>query len=205
MTACPWCGTNYETFRPKCRNCGASLPLPPKPTGEPGLDLPAPPPAPRDVPRGYLWRRLLTDAGSIVGGVLAIIGGVFMPLGLALLLPSETRVVGLVFTLVGLPLLGAGAGLLAWRYRGARQRVDVLRLGVPVLGEISDVYENVSVMVNGRFPWTIAYRFRVDGREHEGQVTSLRQPGEQQQPGKPVYVLYLAGSPEKNAIYPGTV
>jgi hypothetical protein len=199
MITCPWCGTHYAKFQPNCKNCGGSLPHPPSP--EAGA-LPAPPPPPRQVPRGYARRILFTQGGGIVGLVFAILGAVFFPLGVGLSLAVVTLFVGLPFLILGLAFLGVGLGLLAWRYRRAQATVEVLRDGHAVLGEIAQVYENLHVQVNGRFPWTIGYRFEVHGHGYAGRVTTLSRPGLGEQPGKPVYVLYAAGDPEQNTIYP---
>ncbi len=76
MITCPWCGTNYETFRNNCKNCGGPLP----PSREeaavhpPIPDIPEPPPAPRDFKNSFLWRQLLSDGWAIGAGILGLIG-----------------------------------------------------------------------------------------------------------------------------------
>lgn len=199
MITCPWCGTGYTSFQPNCHNCGGSLPLPS--TAE-AAGLLAPPPPPRRVPRGYARRLLFTEAWGIVGLVLGILGVVFFPLGLALSLAVVTLFVGVPFLLLGLAFLGGGAGMLAWRYRRVQRTMEVLQTGQAALGEIVQIYENLHVQVNGRFPWTIAYRFSVQGRDYDGRVTTLSRPGPDDQPGRPVYVLYEAGDPPVNTLYP---
>lgn len=203
MVTCPWCGTSYAKFQPNCSNCGGSLP-PIADTAE-GLvvgSLQAPPAAPRSLPRYYILRILFTDSAGIVGFILGFIGTIFFIVGAALIIGVVTAFIGLIFAaLGGLFLLGGGI-LLTLRLQNAQQTVSVLRGGEAVLGEITDVYENIHVQVNGRFPWTILYRFKLDGREYANKVTTLSRPGWQQQPGKTVYVLYMPDQPEVNTIYP---
>lgn len=203
MITCPWCGTNYTTFRSNCSNCGGSLPLPaaqaPAPVAE---ALPVPPPPPRSVPNNVAWRILSADGWAITAMVFVLLGAIFGLVGLALTISIVAIFVGLPFTGLGLLFLAAGVPIFVWRYSDARQTVDVLLAGQSVLGEILNVQQNYHVRVNNRFPWTILYRFVVDGRSYEGKVTTLSTPDLGQQPGKPVYVLYLRDDPEQNTLYP---
>lgn len=203
MITCPWCGTNYTTFQSNCDNCGGSLSLParisPIPSGE---NLPAPPPAPRNVPRNYARRILFTDGWAIVAGIFSLLGVIFGLVGAVLTVPVVTVFVGLPFVGLGVLFLAAGIPVLFWRYRNAQGTVDVLKVGEAALGEVVSVYQNYHVRVNGRYPWTIVYRFEVNGRGYEGKVTTLSRPDLKQQPGKPVYALYLRNNPEQNTIYP---
>jgi hypothetical protein len=204
MITCPYCGTSYAVFQANCRNCGGSLPIPPHvalATAEDALP-PAPPPAPRTVPRHYVWRVLFTDSAGLVGSILGGIGAVFTLVGAGLTAAVITAFVGIPFLVLGLVFLAVGASILAMRYKGAQQTVYILQLGESALGRIVDVAENVHVQVNGRFPWTITYAFQVGGVAYEGKVTTLSAPSVRQQPGKPVYVLYLPEDPTRNAVYP---
>ena len=203
LITCPWCGTNYQAFQAACNNCGGSLPLPvERPAGSPKTGIAVPPPPPRDVPRNYAWRILLTDGWAIVGGTFLIIGAVFFVLGIGLTLGIVTALVGLPFAGLGLSFLVGGGGLMIWRYEQARQTVEVLKDGEAVLGEIVGVHQNLHVRVNGRNPWTVAYRYDVQGRTYGGKVTTLSRPDLGQQPGTGVYVLYSATEPEESTTYP---
>ena len=203
MVTCPWCGTSYEEFQPTCSKCGGSLPLPTKKAPETVMKhLRVPPPAPRELPRNYVWRILGTDAPAIVGGILGFIGLIFVLVGVPLILALAAVFVGLPFAMLGFVFLAVGVILLVWRYREAQATVEVLREGEPILGTIERVYQNFKVQVNGRNPWTIAYRFDALGKSREGRVTTLSQPSLSQEPGKPVYVLIEPGNPARNTIYP---
>jgi hypothetical protein len=200
MIACPWCGTNYTTFRSNCRNCGGPLPPPAEETAAPPpfSDVLEPPPAPRDFKNSFAWRKLLSDGWAIAAGVFALIGSIFTLIGIPLILV----VVGIVFVPLGLLFLSAGIPILIWRYQKAQQMLNVLRMGEPVLGAIVDITENIAVEVNGRHPWTITYGFEVNGQKYEGRTTTLRPVGFTHQVGQPVYVLYLPDDPTQNTIYP---
>lgn len=203
MITCPWCGTSYLSFQSNCTNCGGSLPLPAeKPVEAPEERITVPPPAPRDVPGNYAWRLLFTDGWGITGFVFALLGVIFTPLGIALTAPIITAFVGIPFAGLGILFLGGGAALLVWRYREAKNTVEVLRTGKAVQGVIEQVHQNFHVQVNGRYPWTISYSFKANGSDYRGKVTTLSQPDLGQRPGKGVYVLYRAEEPEHNTIYP---
>ncbi len=203
MITCPWCGTNYVAFQPNCGNCGGALPLPPEMAAPeaPG-QIAAPPPPPREMPRYHAWRLLATDGGAIAGGILLLLGGIFAVLGLALTIAAVTAFVGIPFGVLGVILLLVGGALVWTRYRAAAQVVDILRTGDAALGVVTHATESYHVQINGRFPWTIGYRFQAQGRAYEGQVTTLSRPEVDRQPGKPVYVLYRRDNPTQNTIYP---
>lgn len=203
MITCPWCGTNYTEFQSNCKNCGGSLPLPveniPTPTTEPLLSPPLPP---RVIPRNIIWRILLIDGWAITGLVFLILGIVFGIVGFALTITVVAIFVGLPFTVLGFVFLGSAIGLLIWRYQIAEKTLNILKNGSASLGKIADVYQNFYVQVNGRYPWTIEFNYDVDGKTYDGKVTTLSRPDLSQQPGRPVYVLYLLDDPAQNTIYP---
>jgi hypothetical protein len=200
MINCPWCGTNYATFRSNCKNCGGPLPLQAQEADVPSStpDIPQPPPAPRDFKNSFVWRNLMSDGWSIVAAIFAFIGATFALIGIPLMLV----VVGFVFVPLGLIFLGLGIPVLIWRYTKTQQTLNVLRMGEPVLGTIVDIHENVAVEVNGRHPWTITYGFVVNGDEYEGKTTTLRPVGFTHQVAQSTYVLYLPDDPAQNTIYP---
>jgi len=199
MITCPWCGTNYVEFQNNCKNCGGPLPPPPKESdAPPAAGIPEPPPAPRAFKSSFVWRKLGSDGGAIVGGVFLLVGVIFTSVGI----PLALMIVGIPFLILGLVFLGVGIPLLIWRYNKAQQTLNVLRVGVPVLGNIVDVTQNYSVTVNNRHPWTITYNFQVDNQEIEGKTTTLRPVGFTHRPGQSTYVLYLEGDPTQNTIYP---
>ena len=207
MVTCAWCGTHYNQFQSNCKNCGATLPLPEavREAEQRGLAAgpgPAPPPAPRSVPRNYLSRQLLTDGGAIAGGVLALIGSIFTVVGGVLTVVVVTAFVGIPFLLLGVLMGAAGAGLLYWRYKWVRTRMDVLESGRAAEGEITNVFENRSVEVNGRHPWVVAYTFRTSSGQFDGQASTLSRLPPHLQPGARVHVLFNHLRPAENVLYP---
>jgi hypothetical protein len=143
-----------------------------------------------------------SDGLAVVGFIFALLGAVFTLVGAGLTLGVITALVGIPFLALGLIFLGAGTTLGLARYRAAQRIVGVLRMGVPAAGQIGRVEENLAVRVNQRHPWTIAYQFRVDGREFQGSVTTLNVPLAELQPGQPACVLYLPQAPQHNVLYP---
>ena len=204
MITCPWCGTNYLTFQPNCKNCGgplqpASSEIPP---ADPSEALHAPPLAPRPISDRYAWRLLFSDGWWIAALVFGIIGVVFSLVGAGLSLGRITAFIGIPFLILGLGFLGAAAWVFLWRYQKARKIVSVLREGDATRGQIVEVRQDYSVRVNGRSPWVIRYQFQANGQAYESTVRTFNQPGEQLQAGKAAYVLYLPSAPNWSSIYP---
>jgi membrane protein implicated in regulation of membrane protease activity len=159
-----------------------------------------PPPAPREIADSYARRLLMADGWAVGSMIIAMIGGIFAFVGIILTFGIITAFVGIPFTIFGGIALGLGLASLSKRHRHARQVVEVLRNGEPVEGRIESVEENTMVRINGRHPWAIRYRFRLDGIDYEGSVSTQNPPS--LQPGGPACVLYLPGRPEFHALYP---
>jgi hypothetical protein len=203
MITCPWCGTSYTSFQPNCDNCGGSLPLPPEMVSTSSAkSLVAPPPPPRDVPRQAVLHILGSDGWAIGGLIFSLLGLVFAVVGIPLTISVVAAMVGLPFSGLGLLFLGGGIAALVWRYRIADMTVQVLREGEAIVGEIVSVTQNYHVQVNGRYPWTVEYDYEVDGELYGGKVTTLNAPDLSQQPGSPVYVLFMRDDPGQSTIYP---
>lgn len=201
MVTCPWCGTSYMVFQSNCSQCGGPIHPPEVIEAAGGTPL-APPAAPRPISDSYAFKLMTSDGWSIAALVFLPLGIVFALVGFGLTVAIITAFVGLPFLLLGLLFLGAGGGVLIWRYRISQQQVQVLKWGEATLGCVSDVQENLSVEVNGRHPWTIAYQYQVNRQSYTGKVTTLNQLRNQLQPGRPVYVLYLRDKPVLSSLYP---
>jgi hypothetical protein len=204
MNICPWCGTNYLTFRSNCKNCGGPLQLASEDGASPAAveAVPAPPPAPRPISGKYAWKLLLTDVWGIVAFVFGLVGIILSFVGAGLTLGIVTAFVGIPLLLVGLVLLVAGAAVGAWRYSHASQVVNVLRVGESARGQIVDVQKDYTVRVNRQHPSVIQYQFRVDGQDYEGKVRTLNPVGERLQAGEKAWILYLPEAPQWNSLYP---
>ncbi len=202
MVTCPWCGTNYLAFQSNCTNCGGPL----QAVGENtpvSFETPSTPPlAPRPISDRYVWRLLASDGWWIAALVLGILGLVVSLVGSGLTAAVITAFVGIPFLIMGVPLLVIGGWVFLWRYQKAHKTVEVLLEGEATRGQILETQENYSVTVNGRHPWVIRYQFRANGEEHQGTVTTLNQPGQQLQAGKPVSVLFLPSAPQWSSVYP---
>lgn len=203
MITCPWCGTNYTSFQANCDNCGGSLPLPPEMGPAPSTpSLSAPPPPPRNVPHRAVWRILFSDGWSTSALVSAVLGFVFTAGGLHLTISEVAALDGLRFAGLGLLFLCGGLAVLVWRCRVCARTIEVLREGEATLGEIVGVVQSHQVRVDGRYPWTVEYDYEVDGDHYSGKVSTLSMPDLSQQPGSPVYVLFMRDDPAQSTIYP---
>ncbi len=203
MIICPWCGTAYVTFQSNCRNCGGPLLAADESShSSPNEDIPIPPSAPRPISPSYVWRLTFTSGRGIAGLVLGLLGLVFTMVGAGLTLGIITAIVGIPFLFLGLLLLAAGAILLFLQYQQAQNVVSAIRDGEAARGQVLDVQQNYYTRINGRYPWIVRYQFQANGQTHEGRVSTLNPPGERLQAGKPVYILYLPGSPQWSSIYP---
>ncbi len=194
---CPWCGQRNPADALECRACGGPLPVP---GSDPG---PEPPPPPRQLPKGYKTRVLWKNAPiNAIGLVFFTIGAVF-----ACLFP----VIGLASGLVPLLCIGGGLGGLfvvlggGMLYSGIRTGLGKIRpyeIGRAALGEITEIYRDTSVDVNGRNPWAVRYQFEAEGQVYEGRATTWKYAPKLHQSGDRVHVLYLPDDPEQNALYP---
>ncbi len=204
MIICPWCGTNYLTFQPNCKNCGGPLQVVDEEIISSGSteNLQTPPLAPRPISDRYVWRLLSSDGWWIAALVFGILGVVFSLVGAGLTIGRIAAFVGIPFLFVGVGLLGTGGWVVIWRYQEARKVVNVLREGEATRGQIVEIHKDYSVRVNGRNPWAIRYQFQANGQDYEGRVTTFNQPEQQLQAGKAVYVLYLPMAPKWSSIYP---
>ena len=194
---CPWCGQRNLADSLECRKCGGPLPV------KAGAPLgAAPPPPPRALPKGYKKRMLWKDSpltliGSIFTALGAIMGCIFSIIALA---------AGVIFMLIGsfigfLFLVIGGIAL----YTGIQQGLSKIRpyeMGHSAIGEITEIYQDTTITVNGRHPWAVLYRFEIGGIPYEGKARTWNYAPKLKSVGDKVYVLYLSESPDKNALYP---
>jgi hypothetical protein len=113
-----------------------------------------------------------------------------------------TVFVGLPFLIIGLVFLGLAILLLVSRYQRARRSAEILVNGQAALGRIVDLVQNYNVRINNKHPWNIKYTFRAYEVDFDGQLTTLKTPGSNIQPGSMIYVLYDIENPEENILYP---
>jgi hypothetical protein len=204
MIICPWCGTTHLTFQPNCMNCGGPL----QAFEDTSLsaasteNIPIPPPAPRLISKNYIWRLISTDGRSIAACVFGLLGVIFSLVGAGLTIGIITAFIGIPFLLLGLAFIGIGGGILTWRYQEMQKMVNVIRIGEATNGIITEIQENYSVKVNGRYPWVIRYQFQVNGQNYKGKVSTLNPVGKGLQAGETVCILYSPTDPQWNSIYP---
>jgi hypothetical protein len=145
----------------------------------------------------------LADAWAIAAGIFVLLGAIFAPVGAGLTVPIVTAFVGIPFLGLGLLFLVLGGSTLFWRYANAQQTIEILRTGTATLGELVSVQQNRAMRINGRSPWRIVYRYRVNGRQYEGTLHTLKEPDAGQQPGNAGHVLVMQEDPRRSTLYPG--
>jgi hypothetical protein len=194
---CPWCGQRNPADALECRKCGGPLPVP-------GIDPgPEPPLPPRTLPKGYKSRMYWKNSPmNTIGLIFAIIG-----VSIGCLFP----VIGLVSGLLLFACIGGGMGLLfggiggAMLYSGvktARGKLRPYEFGIAAPGEITDIYHDTTVEVNGRNPWAVQYIFEANGEAYEGKTVTWKYAPKLQKVGNYVWVLYMPDDPEQNVLYP---
>lgn len=218
MITCPWCNTSYLSFQSNCTNCGGPLPLPQAPKPEaPGVgaaapdlvELPEPPPAPRQFADSYIWKLLFVKPQNLIFSILAIVfvttGGPLLLTGVGMACLGGILIVpliiGVVFVIISLPMTVGGAWLGKRAYDDAKQTLHLLRHGEKALGEIVSVEPNHNVTVNGRHPYNIGYRFQVNGVPYEGVHSSLNTQAPRLRVGQAAYIIYLPEAPKYNLLY----
>jgi hypothetical protein len=149
-----------------------------------------------------MWRLLSVEGWSITATVFLILGATFTLTGAGLTLFIVTAFVGLPFLGFGLLFLIVSLPILRWRYNNAKQKLRVFQMGQPILGEVTGIHKNLFVRVGPRNPWVIHYRFQTNGRDYEGQVSTLNREAAKYQLKQPVYLLYLPEDPQQNTFYP---
>ena len=195
---CPWCEQrNYESAL-ECHKCGGPLPAP---VGEdPGLPPPLPP---RQLPKGYKQRMLITNVPTnLIGAIFLLVG-----LPIALIFPIVGAATSQwLFLVLGCGLGGLftvlGGGLLVFGIRHGISKIRPYELGQAVIGEVTDIYRDTSIIVNGRNPWQIVYEFDAGGLPYEGKALTWKNAPRTQAVGNRIFVLYMVDDPSQNVLYP---
>lgn len=181
-TTCGWCQTQVPppVTVTNCPNCGGTLPQPPGPDRGP-----APPAAPRPIPRTF-EHKLKYGALFWFGSAVAVIG---------LMMSVSTLGFSLIFT-------GVGGLMVKQSWTAATNRIAALKDGATGEGEITFVGYDESLTVNGKHPYLIRYRWEHDGRYRQGQKTTWDEAALDHFPGEPLWVVYLPEDTRKSAIWP---
>ena len=197
FVSCSFCDTQYLEYQPTCRNCGGPLPV--KPGSGPGAQ---PPPAPRELPPGYMKKKVWLRPTVLVGAIFALVGLPFL-----VIFPIVGFSTGMwLFIIIGGGLGGlftfGGATLFFKGYSAAKKRVAAYIHGTATMGTISNVAQNYNVRINGRSPWNVTYQFQAEGGKFQGVASSLDDSAGQREVGQQVHVLYMPRRPRINTIYP---
>ena len=107
-----------------------------------------------------------------VGILFAGIGAVFTGIGI-LLLPARGPIF-LIFTLAGLLIFAAGAGVLVYLAAHIRRRAQLLAEGICITADITDVAMYTRFRLNGRCPLVICCQAQ---NPEDGRVYVFRSEG----------------------------
>ena len=172
---------------------------PPEPT-DPG---PLPPPGPRELPKGYARKLMLS------GNPMGIVGLIFLGVGLLILaiFPTVGIFTGLwlfllIGGLLGLIFAGLGGTFSAIVYRNGMRKIRPYKDGVLAEGEVLTVRKDFTTTVNGRNPYIVEYFFRRDGQPFEGRCTTWSNLAIDLEKGHPLHILYLVEDPNQSVVYP---
>ncbi len=164
-------------------------PLPGHELGDP------PPPVPRELPRGFALRTLLT------GNFAVLIGGVLGAFTSLITYACVKQRVWAAVAFMGLFALGGWS--VFWKgLRGALSTLRAFRRGVAVEGVVYECRTDRAMTVNGEHPLKLTWHFTVDGRTYEGSLTSLDSTLGRRAAGQPLWILYVAKDPTQNTLYP---
>jgi hypothetical protein len=161
----------------------------------PGMELgPPPPPAPRDLPKGFAFRQLVKgNIATVAGACLLGFGGLFT---WAMLVAKP-----IVAVIPGCAVLG-GFFIMRHGLVKARRVLRAFREGVAVQGKVASVMSDRSMTVNGQHPLKLIYHFVAEGQEHEGALTSFDRTTGNRLSGQPLWVLHVKGDPAQCTLYP---
>ena len=189
MITCGWCNTHYTNWQSKCDSCGG--PMPPMP----GMELgPPPPPAPRELPKGFAFRtRFSGNIATLVGLVFFGVGSI---LTIAFLFAHPLAALFPLFFALG------GFGMLRYGLTTAGNTLRAFREGIAVAGRVHSVGLDHTQQVNGKYPYKLLYHFDIGSYTHEGRVISFDSTLSQRRQGQPLWVLYVENAPDKNTLYP---
>jgi hypothetical protein len=191
-TLCPWCRSSQRDDHDRCTNCGGPL--------HTSIDQRVPPP-PRELPRGYAFRRLWLNVGSLVGGIFMGIAGIIIAAGIVQLSKGSSD--GWWFVLLPSIHFAVGLGLFVGFRRSARKQLRALVHGSETEGVITDSAPDLSESINTRHPWRLAYTFNVRGEAFSGSLSTysiLR--AQRYRSGDRVRVVCWLADPTCNCIYP---
>jgi len=149
-----------------------------------------------------LRRKLITTPLGIVGLVFTVVGLPFVVVFPLVAVGVGEPVFLCVGSSLGVGFIGLGLAFLAVAIRGAYRAIRAYRLGQATLGSVVDVHRDLSVTVNGRNPWAVEYEFDVLGTPYRGRVLTWSRAAGERRPGQPVHVLYLPDNPNDNLLYP---
>ena len=77
------------------------------------------------------------------------------------------------YGLIALLFPAIGAAILGFTIRSNRREIRAFRLGQPIMARVVSRGENISVSMNGRHPFMIAWEFKVNDEIYSGSLSSM--------------------------------
>ncbi len=161
----------------------------------PGMELgEPPPPAPRELPKRFARRTLLTgNIAVLVGLGFCIVGAIFI---IPMLIVKTWAVLFPLFFFIG------GASMVNLGWKSGKQTLHAFRDGIAVRGSVHSITRDHTTTVNGQHPWKLTYHFPVDDRTQAGTLTSFSSTLSTFRFGQPLWILYLPEDHEASTLYP---
>ena len=179
---CGWCESEHAMplASKKCDNCGGELPTLGEDRGE------RPPSTPRQLPPKFPRKLKWGNANYKVGLIFILVGIPFIPF-------------------LGFGLIFSGLGW--WLFKKAKTKIEgrlrALEFGEPTKGNITAVYRDTTVKINGRSPFKVEYEF--DGRggtRHADFKTTWNAGVLSHSIGEPIWVVYIPEDPSQSDLWP---
>lgn len=167
-----------------CPRCGELLPLATRASlverGQDPLVPAPPPPAPRELPPGYVFRTFFLSNPMVLIGVIFTFPFFWT----------------LVFPLIGAPILVIGV-------ERAQRKLRALREGRSAEGTLMEIERDRELRVNGEHPWKIRYVFATPEGTVEGSCRAWDPAWRWREVGEIVQVVYIPGEAERcHALWP---
>lgn len=158
-------------------------------------------------------RDFFARGSGVVALVFSILGLAFLPVGAGfvfVLLANDATdqstsvedprwVVGVAFLIIGAGFAAVGLTL-GWRRLASVRRSEALRqYGMPAIGTIRSMEQNVSVRVNRRHPWIVQYEYSVGGMQYHGTENTFHVPVGLE-PGAQIGIRYDGQDPRQSAL-----
>ncbi|MEM7181527.1 MAG: DUF3592 domain-containing protein [Spirochaetota bacterium] len=195
--SCHWCNSQFKDYHERCPNCGGPMPIHSHDSFSASI-----PAAPREIPNGFFWKKLVTRPLFLVGAIFSFIGTLFCVLYPGIGLTTGMLLFSIIGGGIGFIFAVLGYTFLYISIRNLKKILKAYREGKPTTGKVIQAYFNYHVRINGRHPYVILYQYSVGGRMHTAKVSGFPEALAHLQMGQELDVLYLTENPSISTVYP---